>query len=386
MGIPTILGFLIGRQQAILDIAVSKHAIWLGLLFVLSAGFAREYDGEDLLHEPWHLLIPLAASAATATVLYVVLWIALRGWATLPNEWRTFQSFVALYWMTAPLAWLYAIPVERFLSPADATAANLWLLVIVAVWRVVLIIRVISVLFRAPAMQVAWPVLLFANSVLIALTVLVPVPIFAIMGGVRLSESERMLMGITLVALFGSQYSWPFFAFCTLIVIFAFEPRERVPSFTAMPDQPVARSAWLLAATSLLIWVLILPWTQPEQQHRGHVERLMKEERVTEALAYLSQQERRDFPPHWDPPPRLGYPVRRLQLDQFIEGFTSARWSPWVTETYLRKFDEQFAEEEREYGFTLLKISEASRNKYREYKADLGLLKSSVESPVQASD
>jgi hypothetical protein len=33
MGIPTILGFLIGRRQSILDITASKHAIWLGLLF-----------------------------------------------------------------------------------------------------------------------------------------------------------------------------------------------------------------------------------------------------------------------------------------------------------------------------------------------------------------
>ena len=40
----------------------------------------------------------------------------------------TFRSFLNLYWMTAPLAWLYAIPFERFLSPADATTANLALL------------------------------------------------------------------------------------------------------------------------------------------------------------------------------------------------------------------------------------------------------------------
>ena len=29
---------------------------------MISAGFAREYDGEDLLREPFHIFIPLAAS------------------------------------------------------------------------------------------------------------------------------------------------------------------------------------------------------------------------------------------------------------------------------------------------------------------------------------
>ena len=48
--------------------------------------------------------------------------------------------------MTAPLAWLYAIPYERFLSPVGATRANLWTLGLVAAWRVLLIIRVLVVL------------------------------------------------------------------------------------------------------------------------------------------------------------------------------------------------------------------------------------------------
>ncbi len=62
MSIITILRFLVGDRDAILNIASSRGAIWIGLLLVLSAGFPREYDGEDLLHEPWHLLLPLGAS------------------------------------------------------------------------------------------------------------------------------------------------------------------------------------------------------------------------------------------------------------------------------------------------------------------------------------
>jgi hypothetical protein len=58
MGSRTLLYFLIGSRTAIRQVAASEQALWLGLVFVLSAGLAREYDGQDLVHEPWHLLIP----------------------------------------------------------------------------------------------------------------------------------------------------------------------------------------------------------------------------------------------------------------------------------------------------------------------------------------
>ena len=65
MTISTLIRYLVGHRRAILEVAESKSAVWLGLLFVISAGFAREYDGVDLLHEPWHLALPLGASLAT---------------------------------------------------------------------------------------------------------------------------------------------------------------------------------------------------------------------------------------------------------------------------------------------------------------------------------
>jgi hypothetical protein len=68
MQIRTLFFYLIGKSQAIIEIAGDKRAVWLGILFVLSAGFARDYDGEDLLHEPWHLTIPFAASLLTSLI------------------------------------------------------------------------------------------------------------------------------------------------------------------------------------------------------------------------------------------------------------------------------------------------------------------------------
>ena len=56
--------YLIGSRRAILDIASSRWSLLIGAIFVLSAGFAREYDGEDLIGEPWHAL-PASTTART---------------------------------------------------------------------------------------------------------------------------------------------------------------------------------------------------------------------------------------------------------------------------------------------------------------------------------
>ena len=34
-----------------------------------------------------------------------------------PSFFRCYAAFLGLFWLTAPLAWLYAIPYERFLPP-----------------------------------------------------------------------------------------------------------------------------------------------------------------------------------------------------------------------------------------------------------------------------
>jgi len=72
----TWLRFMLGQSDAIDSVAKSQYALWVGLLFVLSAGLAREYDGEYLAREPWHLLLPLAASLATSFVLYAIVYLA----------------------------------------------------------------------------------------------------------------------------------------------------------------------------------------------------------------------------------------------------------------------------------------------------------------------
>lgn len=98
MSSKTLAQFLIGNREAILRAASCPSALWVGLLFVFAAGIAREYDGEDLLHEPWHLLIPLAASLVSSAVLFLLVrWIAWIHGAVQPDLATGYRVFLTLY-------------------------------------------------------------------------------------------------------------------------------------------------------------------------------------------------------------------------------------------------------------------------------------------------
>ncbi len=134
MTIRTLLRYLIGERQAILDLAANRWTPLIALLFVLSAGFARKYDGADLLREPWHLVLPLGASLVASFLLFCFAYDARFEQRRRPRFLDAYLSFLGLFWMTAPLAWAYAVPYERFLSPVDAAEANLWTLGLVSLW------------------------------------------------------------------------------------------------------------------------------------------------------------------------------------------------------------------------------------------------------------
>lgn len=96
------------------------------MLLVLSAALAREYDAEYLPAKPWLLALPWAMSLVASFLIFAFFRLAARKHVPRPPFWRSYRSFLALFWMTAPLAWLYAVPYERFLTPYGATVANLW--------------------------------------------------------------------------------------------------------------------------------------------------------------------------------------------------------------------------------------------------------------------
>lgn len=338
MSITKLFKYLIGDKQAILDIGDTKHALWLGLLFVLSAGFAREYDCEDLWHEPWHVLIPLGASLLSSFVLYVVVWCVSYCRRAKNPFWQGYVRFLSLFWMTAPLAWLYAIPVERFLSAADSVRANLWLLGIVSAWRVALITRVVSVVYRCKPAAAFFVVMLFADAFALTALRFMPRPIVGIMGGIRHTEAEEVILGVTfLVGLLGI-LSIPLWVIASIVVAGlrtrSYNWEARTSGLNSLRGN---RWLWLVGAAAIASWAFVLPVTQPIQRNRRRVETLLRAGDLVGAVEYMSERQVDDFPPHWDPPPRIGFGEAEPNIFDLLEAVSSTESASWVRSMVIQK-------------------------------------------------
>jgi len=335
----TVVAFLTGDEAAIRLLANSKCTVKLGLAFVMSAGLAREYDHEDLLHEPWHLFIPLLASIATSVLLYAMITLlAMRRGVALDHI--SYRSFLGLYWMTAPLAWVYGIPVERMATEEAAVQLNLAFLGLVAFWRVVLIIRSIQVVYGAGLLDALPLVMVFADLVMLALLQVSPLPVFSLMSGVRQTDGEQLIAFVSFLAPVVGILGMPVLMIPLLVSFIRSSPWEPISSADSIGE--ITRSTWYLAVFGIVSWCSVLPMTQPEQQLRYQAERLLRFGRLNEATALMSRHESADFPPYWDPPPRVAYyrldtyPHVADVLDVLID-----KPNNWVRQIYLEKLSRQ---------------------------------------------
>lgn len=338
MTIKTLLQYLFGYREGIQGIATCRQALPLGAIFVFSAGFAREYDGEYLLAEPWYLLIPLVASLVTSFLLW---WLVacIAPSRSLPEFplWKTYRAFLGLYWMTAPLAWLYAIPYERWLSPADALRMNLWTLGAVALIRVVLMCRAVHVLTGMTIASSIAAVMLFADSIMLGLLFLTPLPVIEFMGGVRHTESESLLLETAFIVGGLGIVSFPVWSIGYIVALTKRGRTAETPLCLDTPGVPASSGMWLLGFVSLLIWIPILPITQPEQQRRWIVERDLNSGRIADALAFLSRHQPDDFPPSWEPPPYIAYRDVKPPLIDVLEQIIQRPPADWVHRVYADK-------------------------------------------------
>lgn len=338
----TLPRYLLGSRHAILDVAASPWSILVGIILVVSAGLAREYDGEDLIHEPWHALRPLGASLASGTTLFLVVHLAAlmkshKGEGTPPSFFGAWRTFLGLFWCTAPMAWLYAVPYERFMSPVDAIAVNLWTLAIVSVWRVALMTRVIHVVYGFGYVSSFFLVMLFADAVVFAVVTLVPTPVIDVMGGIRHSDRDALIASVTFSVTILSVLTAPVWILGAFISVCVLKPRW--PDLAALKTAHVPRGLLVLAGASVVAFIPLLVMSQPEQVNRRDAERLLTSGRVPEAMALMSRRSPDDYPPHWNPPPKMGYRASVPSLEEIRRAMLDEWPADWVARLYIAKID-----------------------------------------------
>jgi len=341
LSVAHLFGFLIGRRESIVVAARDRATLIVGFLFVMAAALAREYDGEDLRREPWHLLIPLAASLGLSFLLFVIV----RRWGNPERTfWGEYRSFLGLFWLTAPLALLYGIPYERFLSPLGAVQANLWTLAIVATWRVALMTRVVSVFTGRSAIASFFLVFVLADLLAACLLLIVPVPTLQVMGGIRLTEAEHLLQSISYTVAVCAVLSSPLWLLTAIISWVKSRDAAPPPPPPLRPTAgPASRGILTLAVAAIAMWLVFLPFTQREQRLRSDAERMLRGGDIRAALAAMSRHERHDYPPAWDPPPRIGWPEpEQPPVMDVMKVLAAEPDAPWVRELYIDKFERRW--------------------------------------------
>lgn len=337
MRLTAIPAYLVGQRWAILEIASDRRALGISAMLVLSAALARNYDRASLLHEPWRLLGPFAASLAISGVLFLTVYLFARakGMGS-PGIGRAYLTFLALYWMMAPMAWLYGIPYERFYSPLQAIDANLWTLALVSVWRVALMTRVVSVLFDLRVRAAMPLVMLVADVAALAALYLVPLPVINLMGGIP--EQQEIAVTAFLVAAL-CVLTLPIWVVTAGVAAYSWRNQPAWRALTATDRSSGSRGALAFATLALVFWAAWLPLTQPEQRLARWVDRVYRDQGAAAAIATMSAHRRADFPPDWQPPPRRfpGDPPTSEVLDT-LEALADHPHADWVGEMYVQRF------------------------------------------------
>jgi hypothetical protein len=302
-----ILAFQFGRADAIRTVALSSSAIWTGIVLVLLTAFARNYDQTYIPEKPFLWFFgPLLFSLVSGTWLFLITYgLCARlkmpdvDYARRPPLWRHWPGFMGAFWMTAPIAWLYAIPVERFFDSLTAAKANVVLLAIVSLWRVLLMARVLQVVCSAPFVRTLLWVIAAASVEVIVLVVAggtYSKRIMAAMGGMRNSPEEEIL-----VRAFVQASELAFFGFIIAFLILAvWRWRGTADQWPALIRSRIP--VWFLAVAAIA-WVA---WPNQVTLRRNFtLEQHIAKERWREALDLMSTHEPAAFAPARPLPPKL---------------------------------------------------------------------------------
>jgi hypothetical protein len=287
-----LVGYQFGNAKAIRRVAGSRYLLVGAGMLVLITSVPRNYDQIFIGEVPWWPVIPLLFSIVSGTFLFLVLQSAFLREVE-ARLWTKYSLFLGLFWMTAPIAWLYGIPFERFMDSRAATIANLWLLGIVSVWRVALITRVLSVVFSVPWMRASGWVLV-AASVEVVVVLFFRVMGEAIgrsMGGMRNSPEQDLILHVLNAVFVTCVFAAPALLIVMVGTARLFPEKARL---TELPKN--GRFPALTLGIAWAAWILIAIPSQRELGKEYRYRSLLKEDSFKQALAYLNTLEPEDWP------------------------------------------------------------------------------------------
>ncbi|MEP3888812.1 MAG: hypothetical protein ABJN69_00010 [Hellea sp.] len=168
-------------------IDTQKHGwafITLAILFAWLAGLGRYWDHPSAADWQYWGLGSVAYIFVLTTILYLVIWpLKPKRW-----DWVAILIFIGL---TSPLAWLYAIPVERFLPAQTAKMLNINFLAIVALWRVILYVLFLMRYAGLRGLRLTAAIFMPLVLIIIGLSMLnLEHAIFEVMAGIEQERSE----------------------------------------------------------------------------------------------------------------------------------------------------------------------------------------------------
>lgn len=108
----------------------ARHLLY-GIVLAWIAGMGRYWDN------PRAALWQHLGLGSVVYVFALGVFLFLLLWPLRPSNWNCLR-LVTMLAFTSPLAFLYALPVERWMTLQEAASLNGWFLFIVAVWRVVI--------------------------------------------------------------------------------------------------------------------------------------------------------------------------------------------------------------------------------------------------------
>ena len=295
-----LLLYLVGHRGAIERIAASRQAFWAGALLVVSAGIARNYDLLSLLAQPEWILGPFGMSLFSAGLIWLMLMAGISVYSQNCKD-PAFRTFLTFFWLTAPCAWLYGFPVERFTDLLRATQWNFAFLIVVSVWRVALIVRVVTVLTGAAVGRVLAWVMLPACIEMGLGSLIKGLSLVSIMGGVRLPPHHAFITQASGFVMTGS--FWLGLASLLAIIFYVSRESEAVTK-PLCRDRVVDNPRVILTAGACLLgWILIASPVQGPVRQTYRLSQYFADQQWRAGIKYAAARQRSDFSEiHFLPP------------------------------------------------------------------------------------